>query len=86
MSQYSAGQGDTYFAAFDPTTGQRTGPGAYLTVGQNIAFAQVGGASFQPEAAVAVPEPTSWALMLVGVTLMALTVGGWRHATQPPGR
>ena len=66
---YATGNGDTYLAAFDANTGYRTGPGAYLNVGENIAFEQFGGVAFapNPQPGGPVPEPASWAMMILGL-------------------
>ncbi len=70
---YQSGAGGAYLAAFSPTTGQRTGPGAYLSAGGHLSFANVGGLAFAPDA-TAGPEPSAWAPLVAGFSVVGMGV------------
>jgi hypothetical protein len=69
---YNTGGGDAYLAAFDPTTGQREGPGHYLYIGETLPFDRAGALAFAPDLSTAlagVPEPGPWLMMIMGFGL-----------------
>jgi hypothetical protein len=73
---YQSGGGDAYLAEFDPSTGFRKGPGGYINLGSNLAFSNFGAVAIEslPSVGGGVPEPATWAMMLLGFGIIGTTL------------